>query len=126
MTYSAKGLVAIAALSAFVASAPAQARPTGSATTYDGAWHLSFVTQAGACGPSYEFYVNIARGVITHPNLVRFRGYVSPGGATRASVAVQDKVASGTGRLSLANGRGLWSGSSGGGRCSGQWTARKI
>ena len=105
----------------FVAFAPvAQAR-----SAYDGSWDLIFVTQKGVCNPTYSFSVNITNGVVSHPNLVKFRGYVAKSGATRASVTVQDKYASGSGRLSEASGRGTWSGHSGGARCSGYWTAQR-
>ena len=112
LTYAAAGGCLVALMSA------AQARPA-----YDGSWDLLFVTQRGACDPTYDFSVNINNGVVTHPNLVRFRGYVARSGAVRASVTVQDKYASGTGRLSSNSGRGTWSGYSGGARCSGYWTA---
>ena len=92
---------------------------------YDGSWDLVFVTQRGACEPTYSFTVNITDGVVTHPNLVRFRGHVARSGAVRASVTVQDKFASGSGRLASNSGRGTWSGYSGSARCSGYWTARR-
>jgi len=92
---------------------------------YDGSWDLLFVTQRGACDPTYNFSVNITNGAVTHPNLVRFRGYVARSGAVRASVTVPDKYASGAGRLSSNSGRGTWSGYSGGSRCSGYWTAQR-
>jgi hypothetical protein len=94
-------------------------------SSYDGSWDLVFVTQRGACDPTYNFTVNITDGVVTHPNLVRFRGYVAHSGAVRASVTVQDKYASGSGRLSGNSGRGKWSGYSGSARCSGYWTAQR-
>jgi len=94
-------------------------------SAYDGSWDLVFVTQRGACDPTYNFSVNITDGVVTHPNLVRFKGYVARSGAVRASVTVQDKYASGSGRLSGASGRGTWSGYSGSARCSGYWTAQR-
>jgi hypothetical protein len=94
-------------------------------SAYDGSWELLFVTQRGACDPTYNFSVNITDGVITHPNLVRFRGYVARSGAARASVTVHDKYASGTGRLARNSGRGKWSGYSGNSRCSGYWTAQR-
>jgi hypothetical protein len=107
--------------SCFVALAcPADAR-----SAYDGSWDLVFVTQRGACDPSYDFAVNVSNGVLTHPNLVRFRGYVAKSGAVRASVTVQDKYASGSGRLSGTSGRGKWSGYAGNARCSGYWTAQR-
>jgi hypothetical protein len=110
--------IAAGCLVAFVSVAQAR-------SAYDGSWDLLFVTQKGACDPTYNFSVNIADGVVTHPNLVRFRGYVARSGAVRASVAVPDKYASGSGRLSSNSGRGTWSGYSGGARCSGYWTAQR-
>jgi hypothetical protein len=94
-------------------------------SAYDGSWDLVFVTQRGACDPAYNFTVNVSNGVVTHPNLVKFTGYVAKSGAVRASVTVQDKFASGSGRLSSASGRGTWSGHTGSARCSGYWTAQR-
>src|ERR1700737_1187417 len=94
-------------------------------SSYDGSWDLVFVTQRGACDPAYNFTVNVSNGVVTHPNLVRFRGYVAKSGAVRASVTVQDKYASGSGRLSSASGRGTGSGHTGNARCAGYWTAQR-
>lgn len=105
----------------FVASSSAvEAR-----SAYDGAWDLVFVTQRGTCDPSYNFTVNIINGVVSHPNLVRFRGYVAKSGSVHASVTVQDKFASGSGKLSLMSGRGRWSGRAAGSRCSGYWIAQR-
>jgi hypothetical protein len=116
-----KLLLSVVTAGCLVALAPtAQAR-----SAYDGSWDLVFVTQRGACDPSYNFSVNINDGIVTHPNLVRFRGYVARSGAVRASVTVQDKFASGAGRLTSTSGRGTWSGYSGSARCSGYWTAQR-
>jgi hypothetical protein len=109
------------AIICFVALAPtAHAR-----SAYDGSWDLVFVTQRGACDPTYNFTVNVSNGVVTHPNLLKFRGYVAKSGAARASVTVGDKYASGSGRLSSASGRGTWRGYAGNARCSGYWTAQR-
>jgi hypothetical protein len=94
-------------------------------SAYDGSWDLAFVTQRGACDPAYNFTVNVSNGAVTHPNLVKFRGYVAKSGAVRASVTVQDKYASGSGRLSSNSGRGTWSGHAGNARCWGYWTAQR-
>ena len=104
-------------------SSTAYAAPAGSA--FDGSWNLVFLTRSGDCDASYDFTVNINRGIVTHPNLVRFKGRVAPSGAVRASVTVMDKYASGSGRLISRSGRGVWSGRSGTARCSGHWTAQK-
>ena len=111
--------IAIACIcSLFVTAADAR-------SSYDGSWNLTFVTQYGPCDPTYNFSVDISNGIITNPNLVRFRGYVSRSGAVRASVTVQDKYASGSGRLAGATGRGTWSGHAGSARCAGSWVAQR-
>lgn len=103
--------------------APASVADARSA--YDGSWNLVFVTQRGSCDPSYNFTVNISDGIVTHPNLVKFKGYVAKSGSVRASVTVHDKFASGTGELLGTSGRGTWSGREGSGRCAGYWTAQR-
>jgi hypothetical protein len=114
---------AICTVAALLSAIP-MAAATGR-SVYDGAWNLNFVTQRGACDPTYNFDVNISNGVITQPNLVRFRGSVTTGGLVRASVTVQDKYAAGSGRLTSSSGRGGWSGYAGNARCSGYWTAQR-
>ena len=94
-------------------------------SAYDGSWDLTFVTQRGACDAAYNFTVNVSDGVVTHPNLVKFKGYVAKSGSVHASVTVHDKFASGTGRLFGTSGRGKWSGRAGSERCSGYWTAQR-
>ncbi len=110
--------VAAGCLVAFVSVAQAR-------SAYDGSWGLLFVTQRGACDPTYDFSVNITDGVVTHLNLVKFKGRVARSGAVSASVSVPDKYASGSGRLSGNSGRGTWGGYSGRARCSGYWTAQR-
>ena len=83
------------------------------------------MTQAGTCDPNYNFTVNITDGIVTHPNLVRLKGYVAKSGSVRASVIVQDKFASGWGKLFGTSGRGKWSGHQGSARCSGYWSAQR-
>jgi hypothetical protein len=94
-------------------------------SAYDGSWDLVFVTQRGSCDPSYNFTVNVSDGIVTHPNLVKFRGYVAKSGSVHASVTVHDKYAAGTGRLFGTSGRGKWSGHTGSERCFGYWTAQR-
>jgi hypothetical protein len=110
----------IAAVCFIAPASMAQAR-----SAYDGSWDLVFVTQRGSCDPSYNFTVNVSDGVVTHPNLVRFRGYVTKSGSVHASVTVQDKFASGTGRLAGTSGQGRWIGRAGSARCAGYWTAQR-
>ena len=110
-----------------VAVTAATADYAAAATPFDGQWSLTFNTRRGTtCEPSYQFDVYIRNGVISHPNLVRFRGRVSRSGEVRASVAVENRYASGSGRMTPSYGRGSWSGHSEGRRCSGTWTARRF
>jgi hypothetical protein len=92
---------------------------------FDGTWNLTFVTQRGACDPAYNFTVDALNGSVSHPNILTFRGHVAPSGAVHAAVRVGQKYASGSGRLSEASGRGVWSGRSGESRCAGTWTAER-
>ena len=78
---------AIVASCLFACLSVAQAR-----SAYDGSWGLLFVTQRGACDPTYNFSVNITDGVVTHPNLVKFTGQVARSGAVHASVIVPDTM----------------------------------
>lgn len=100
-------------------------RQAVAASHFDGTWDLIFVTQRGACDPTYNFTVDVLNGNVSHPNILTFRGHVAPSGAVHASVRVGQKYASGSGRLSVMSGQGVWSGSSGGSRCTGAWTAQR-
>jgi hypothetical protein len=94
------------------------------ATSYDGRWSLSIVTQRGACD-TYNFPVTIANGAVSFPGLVKASGRVVAGGAVRVNVAAGDKSASGSGKLTQASGSGRWTGKSGDAKCSGTWTAQR-
>ena len=95
-------------------------------SSYDGSWNITFVTQSGDCNPTYNYSVNIANGQITSPNVETFRGNVTSSGAVRASVNVQDKHATGSGKLTGVLGRGTWTGWSGDQRCAGAWKAERT
>jgi hypothetical protein len=111
----------IIAAGCLMALAPAaQAR-----SAYDGSWDLVFVTQKGACESSYNFIVNVSDGIVSHANLLKFRGYVARSGAVHASVTVHDKYASGSGKLTGTTGHGRWNGRAGSSLCSGYWTAQR-
>lgn len=95
-------------------------------SSFDGQWNITFATQTGDCNPTYFFTVNIENGVITSPSAETFRGNVTSSGAVRASVAVQEKRATGSGKLTGVLGRGTWIGWSGEQRCTGSWTAQRA
>ena len=103
-----------------LAAASAQAH-----SAFDGSWDLLFTTESGTCDATYSFTVDVTNGYITHPNLLKFRGYVARSGALRASVTAGDKFAAGTGRLIGNSGRGAWHGTSPTSRCAGHWTAQR-
>ena len=118
--------IARASILAFVFTAAA-CNVAAARTIYDGSWTLTIVTQRGPCDSSYNFSgIQITNGIVTHPNLVKFRGRVTSGGAVRVSVSVGEKFAAGSGRLSRTAGRGHWAGRSGRDRCSGSWTAQRY
>ena len=94
-------------------------------SAYDGFWDLVFATQSGPWDPSYRFTANVSDGIVSHPNLVKFKGYVAKSNSVHTSVTVHDKFTSGTGRLFGTSGRGQWSGREGGARCAGYWTAQR-
>lgn len=94
-------------------------------TNYDGRWTLSIVTERGACDPAYTFPVNIDKGVVSFPGLVRANGKVTAGGAVKVFVAAGEKSASGSGRLHGGAGAGRWAGRAGNDRCSGSWTVQR-
>src|SRR5258708_11615373 len=86
------------------------ATPAAASTlNYDGAWSLNFVTRQGACEPTYNFGVNISNGLVSHPNLVKFRGKVTRSGLVHASVAVPDENAVGSRALTKHSAHGIWS-----------------
>jgi hypothetical protein len=116
---------AYAAVLAFVMSVAAAGASTAR-TVYDGSWSLIFTTTRGACDRTYNFHVRIDNGIVSHANLVKFRGRVSRGGAVRASVSVPGKYAAGTGRMTRTAGKGRWAGYAGKDRCSGTWAAQKF
>ena len=93
---------------------------------YDGQWNITFVTQSGDCSPSYNYSLNIENGAITSPNVETFMGNVTSSGVVRASVSMQEKRASGSGKLTGVLGRGTWNGWSGDQRCAGSWTAQRA
>jgi hypothetical protein len=95
-------------------------------SSYDGTWNITFVTQSGDCNPTYTYSVNIEDGVIRSPAAETFRGNVTSSGAVRASVTMQERRASGSGKLTGVLGRGTWSGYSGDQRCAGSWTAQRA
>jgi hypothetical protein len=64
-------------------------------------------------------------GVSSAGGVVNFPGRVAPHGSVTVRVTSGGAFANGAGRLNRNAGQGRWSGQSGGGRCSGYWTAER-
>jgi hypothetical protein len=101
-----------------VASAPA-AKPT-----FDGNWSVLIVTEKGDCDRAYRYAVRInADGSVNYAGTASFTvsGKVQQNGAVIVTVARGNQSATGSGKLSLTDGSGTWTG----GPCSGTWTAER-
>ena len=110
--------LALAATAAF--SAPTQAK-----MNYDGAWSVVIVTQKGECDRGYRYPVQISNGSVGYAGQAGFNvnGKVGANGAITVIVSRGDKSARGIGTLSGTGGSGAWQ--TGGGECSGTWTAER-
>jgi hypothetical protein len=93
-------------------------------TPYDGAWNVSIITQAGDCDAAYKYPLRIADGKVQYDGSGSFTmsGNVASGGAVKVAIALGERKASGTGRLSSSGGTGKWSSTTG---CSGRWEAER-
>ena len=112
--------LAILALSAVPAAAPASAR-----ISYDGLWSVLIVTQKGTCDRAYRYPVKIEHGAVGYAGSASFivSGKVGDNGAVTVTVARGSQSASGTGRMSATDGAGIWT--AGSGECSGTWSAER-
>ena len=112
--------LALAATPAF--SAPTQQAPKAN---FDGNWSVLIMTQKGDCDRGYRYPVQISNGSVGYAGQASFNvgGKVGPNGAITVTVSRGDKSAHGTGTLSGAEGSGFWK--TGGGECSGTWTAER-
>ena len=121
MTKAGGFFTAMAAATALFAAIPFAAR---AASSYDGMWSVTIMTQAGNCPSSLRYAVRVARGrVYGDDQSYDVNGFVAANGATRVTVSEKGQSASGTGRLSGNAGAGRWRTRTG--ECSGQWTAQR-
>ena len=106
MTKAGGFFTAIAAAAVLFAAIPSAAR---AASSYDGAWSVTIITQAGSCPSSLRYAVRVFRGrVLGDSQSYQVDGTVAANGATRVTVSEQGQSASGTGRLSGNVGAGRW------------------
>lgn len=91
-------------------------------TPYDGAWNVVIITQAGDCDAAYQYPLRIDNGKVLYDGSGSFSmsGNVGASGAVTVSIALGERKASGSGRLSSSAGTGKWTSTTG---CSGRWEA---
>jgi hypothetical protein len=116
------GAFAAAGLAAVALSGPVEA-----GTSFDGAWRVTIITQAGNCDPAYSYPVKVEGGRVSYAGDGSFdiSGHVGDAGAVSVTIARGDQKASGSGKLSASSGSGQWSGKSSSTACSGRWEATR-
>jgi len=118
-TFTAFALLAASAIPA--ASAPI----TAGKQSLDGTWSVLIVTEQGKCDRAYRYPVKIENGTVGYAGSASFNvtGKVGQNGAVTVTVSRGSNSATGTGRMSGADGSGTWTAASG--ECSGIWTAER-
>jgi len=96
------------------------------ASTFDGPWSVSIMTERGDCGTA-SMDVIIRNGDLEYAGdpSVTIRGRVAKNGVIRVSVASNSRNANGGGRLSANAGGGTWRGAGSTGACTGRWSAQR-
>ena len=109
-----------------ITTLPGSARPPVS--SYDGAWSVVIITDAGSCDRASRYGVQIVGGRVFAGggSGVAMSGRVDPSGRVSVSLRSGGAYASGSGRLSGVSGGGRWQGVSGNSRCAGHWQAQRA
>lgn len=99
--------------------------PLAKAAVHDGIWSVLIITEKGECDRGYRYEVKVANGHVSYngDSGVDLAGTVASDGATKVSIKLGEKGASGTGRLSSRTGAGVWHGIGANGSCAGRWEA---
>src|ERR1051325_2212168 len=116
---------AFAALATLANAVPAFAAPIASPKGFDGGWSVLIVTEKGTCDRAYRYPIKIENGAVGYAGSASFNvtGKVGQNGAVTVTVSRGSNSATGTGRMSGADGSGTWTAASG--ECSGTWTAER-
>src|SRR5262245_18507207 len=118
---------ALTALALLAASAvPAAPAPLAAGkASFDGNWSVLIVTEKGTCDRAYRYPVRIANGAVGYAGEASFNvtGQVGANGAVTVTVSRGSQSATGTGRMSGADGSGTWRTASG--ECAGTWSAER-
>jgi hypothetical protein len=104
---------------------PAGSAPIASPKSFDGGWSVLIVTEKGTCDRAYRYPIKIENGAVGYAGSASFNvtGKVGQNGAVTVTVSRGSNSATGTGRMSGADGSGTWTAASG--ECSGTWTAER-
>ena len=96
------------------------------AAVRDGNWSVLIITEKGECDRGYRYEVTVSNGRVSYrgDSGIDLAGSVAPDGATKVSIKVGAKGASGTGHLSGSTGAGVWRGIGSSGSCAGRWEAQ--
>ena len=111
-----------------VAAAIALAGAAHAATSHDGNWKVTIITESGNCDPAYSYPVKVSGGVVSYAGDGSFviSGKVADAGAVNVSISRGEQRANATGKLSGDAGTGQWSGKSASTNCSGRWEATRA
>jgi hypothetical protein len=112
------------AVAAF-ALAIALAGHSRAASSHDGLWRVTIMTQSGDCDAAYSYPVKVVDGQVSYSGDGSFdiSGSVGDAGNVSVSIARGDQRASASGKLNGNSGSGQWSGKSASTACSGRWEA---
>ena len=115
----------LAALALCMTNAIATAAPAKAAAAFDGQWSVLIVTEKGDCDRGYRYPVQISKGSVGYSGQAAFSvsGRVNDSGVITVTVSRGEQSARGTGQLAGNRGSGAWK--TGGGECSGTWTAER-
>ncbi|QDM14904.1 hypothetical protein FNL55_02270 [Tardiphaga sp. vice352] len=110
-----------------VAAAIALAGAAHAATSHDGNWKVTIITESGNCDPAYSYPVKVVGGKVSYNGDGSFEisGNVADAGSVNVSIARGDQKANASGKISGNAGTGQWSGKSATTTCTGRWEASK-
>jgi hypothetical protein len=110
---------------AAVAASIALAGASKAASSHDGNWKVTIITQAGNCDQAYSYPVRVEAGHVSYGGTGSFEitGTVAEAGDVTVAIARGSQHANASGKLSAKSGEGLWIGKSSSSTCSGRWEA---
>jgi hypothetical protein len=113
---------------AAVAAAIALAGASKAASSHDGNWKVTIITQAGNCDQVYSYPVKVEGGHVRYSGNGSFEisGTVAEAGDVTVAIARGDQHAQASGKLSGNSGAGQWTGKSSSAACSGRWEALRA